>query len=345
MNCEIYVINSAVKHTWTCDLLIIDEIHVVASKLFVEIFKKVKYRGILGLTATLERLDGRETLIKKYCPVVDTIAVEEAMVNHWVSEFVEYLVVLNVDDIETYKGYNRQFTAAFEFFSFNFDLAMKCIGKDGFKFRNALRDKMFPIQSCTKQQRSDGLKAITYNAVSFTRALQNRKAFINNHPKKLEIAREIIEARKDKKIITFSNNVKMAESIGIGNVYTGKDSKKKGRETLEEFATKSTGVLNSVKKADTGFDCPGLSVAINLGIDSSKIRSTQRLGRCIRFSPNKRAEIFTLVINNTVELEWFRKSRNKQDYITIDENGLREVLTGIKPKTYTKPLEEFTFRF
>ena len=64
------------------------------------------------------------------------------------------------------------------------------------------------------------------------RAIQKRKAFINNHPKKLELTRKIIEARPNSKIITFSNNIKMAESIGIGYVYTGKESKKKNRIDL-----------------------------------------------------------------------------------------------------------------
>ena len=58
--------------------------------------------------------------------------------------------------------------------------------------------------------------------------------------------------RPDAKIITFSNNVKMAESIGYGQVYTGKDSKKKGRITLEEFNLCDSGVINSCAKLNEG---------------------------------------------------------------------------------------------
>lgn len=36
---------------------------------------------ILGLTATLERLDGKEIIIKKYAPVCDTITLNEATQN------------------------------------------------------------------------------------------------------------------------------------------------------------------------------------------------------------------------------------------------------------------------
>lgn len=65
----------------TCDLLILDEIHGYASDVMSQIFSRVKYSMILGLTATIERLDGKEVIIKKYAPVCDTITMEEALEN------------------------------------------------------------------------------------------------------------------------------------------------------------------------------------------------------------------------------------------------------------------------
>ena len=139
------------------------------------------------------------------------------------------------------------------------------------------------------------------------RAIQGRKSFINSHPNKLEIARKIISSRPNSKIITFSNSIKMAESIGIGYVYSGKDSKKKGRMTIEEFSSVPYGVLNSSQKANEGLDVPNLSVAIMLGVDSSKIKATQRVGRVCRAEGDwKKAEIFNLIINDTAELAWLR---------------------------------------
>ena len=44
-----------------------------ASETFKTIFECVQYKLILGLTATFERLDGKHELIKKYCPICDTI--------------------------------------------------------------------------------------------------------------------------------------------------------------------------------------------------------------------------------------------------------------------------------
>lgn len=81
MSAEVVVINTVVKHNWNCDILVIDEIHRAAADTFSLVFEKVNYKLILGLTATLERLDGRHTLIEKYCPIIDTISIEEAMQN------------------------------------------------------------------------------------------------------------------------------------------------------------------------------------------------------------------------------------------------------------------------
>ena len=177
------------------------------------------------------------------------------------------------------------------------------------------------------------------------RSIQKRKAFINNHPKKLEIARKIIEARPNSKIITFSNNIKMAESLGIGYVYTGKESKKKNRMTLEEFNNLNSGVLCTSQMANEGLDLPNLSVAIMLGIDSSKIKAIQRVGRVIRKEGDKKSEIFNLIINNTVETSWFAKAHPDGNYITIDEDGLLDVLSGKEPRLYRKKIKDFQFRY
>lgn len=321
----------------------VTEIHRFFADQMRQVFECVQYKLILGLTATIERLDGKHELINKYCPIVDRVTLAECQLNGWVSPFKEYLVLLDVNDIATYKGYNKEFIKYFEFFNFDWTLVMSLLGKNGFINKSKLRDRMCP--NGNEEQRKRIFQQITINSMGFMRALQKRKAFINNHPKKVEVARKIIEARPFSKIITFSNNIKMAEAIGIGYVYTSKDTKKKGRMTIEEFSKLSSGVLNSSQKANEGLDIPGLSVAIMLGIDSSKIKATQRVGRVVRAEEGKQAEIFNLIIADTVENEWLKKSHPEHNYITIDEQGLDAVLRGEEPKPYTKKIKDFTFRY
>lgn len=92
-------------------------------------------------------------------------------------------------------------------------------------------------------------------------------------------------------------------------------------------------------------DIKGLSIGIVLGTNSSQIKATQRIGRICRFEEGKEAIMFYLIINNTVESEWFKKANSNQSYVTIDEQGLEDVLAGKEPKPYKKKIRDFTFRY
>ena len=343
LNCKVLIINTASKQLDQCDLLILDEIHKFAADQFSHVFKTVKYKHILGLTATIERLDGKHELLKKYCPVVDTVTIEVAKANGWVSDFTEYQVIISAEDIDIYREYNKEFVQHFEYFNFDFGLAMSMIGPKGLANRLRYRDELCPNGS--KEDKSKILKEIMYHSMGFTHALQNRKKFIHNHPQKIEVAREIIKHRADKKIITFSANTKMAEAIGVGYVYTGKEGKKKNRITIEEFEKLDKGVINSCKLAIEGFDCPGLSVGIVMGVDSSATKAIQSTGRVVRKEGSKYSEMFTLVMENTVEQEWFKKSHPKGDYVTIDVENLLLMLQGEPWSPYKKKIQNYTYRF
>ena len=344
-NVEVVIINTCVKHHWMCDLLILDEIHRDAAEEFSKVFSQVKYRIILGLTATIERLDGKHFLIEKYCPVVDEISTMECLVNGWISQYKEYQVLIDVDNIDYYKSLHTEWLKHFEFFNYDFGLAMSMCNKEGWKNKLKYRDELY--KGNDENMKKQILQSINYHSAQFIKTMTARKAFIYNHPKKLEIARKIMEARDGSKIITFSNNVNMAEAIEGGqNVYTGKTSKKKGRVMLEDFISGNIKTLHSCKKLDEGFDCPDASVAIILGFDSSETKSTQRRGRVVRKFEDKVAEIFYIVINNSQETKWFKDSHQKTDnYITIDEKGLEQVLRGEVPTVTTQKPRELMFRF
>lgn len=343
-NGEVIILNTAIKHKYKTDILVIDECHRANSSTFREVFNTISYKYVLGLTATFERLDNlHKEVMEKYCPVIDTISTEEALKNGWLSPFKEYQVLLDVDDIDVYKKYNKEFIEHFEFFGFSWNLVSKLLGKNGFIERSKLRDIMCP--KGTSELRKKVFQEITYHSIGFSRALQKRKTFINNHPKKLEVCRKIIEAFPNKKIITFSNTIKMAEAIGIGKVYTGKDSKKKARASLEDFNSQTTGCINSAKKLVEGADLSGLDVAIMLGIDSSETRAIQSRGRVIRYSPNKQALIFNLIIKDTVEEKWLANSHANSPYTTIDEDGLQDILNGKEPAPYRNKIKDYMYRF
>lgn len=315
-NCKIEIINSAIKTTQVVDLLVIDEIHGVPSEHFVKIFEVIKYKLLLGLTGTLERLDGREALIKKYASVCDKVTIEEAEKNGWVSPLKEYVVMIKTDLTE-YNELNKRFNAYFSYFGWDFQTAIRSV-QDVFFRRKWCKENNLNFKEAT---------AMTYD---WMRCLRLRKQFVQSHPKKIEIARKIINARKDKKILTFSATIADAEKIGTGLVLHSKQSKKQNEKILEKFKTQSSSVLNTSKSCDVGVDIPGLECGIILSVDSSKIRKGQRYGRLCRFSPGKKAELFTLIIAGTQEFGWWRNSKTSFNYVIIDENQLDDVLSGKK---------------
>lgn len=341
-NTEVQVMMGASKRNYQCDMLVIDEAHRINSEVIANIFKVVQYKLILGLTATFERLDGRHVILAKYAPVCDTISMEEALLNGWVSKYRDFVVLVEVDDINIYNSYNKEFVNHFEFFQYDYSKAMSMIGTNGIQNRLAYRDELC---KGNESKKTDAFKVINYHATGFIKSIQARKKFVQEHPEKLRIAEEIIKHRPNSKIITFSANVKIAESFSEGYVYTGKQGKKKNRLTLEEFSKLPSGCLHSVKLAEEGMNLPDLSVGIMLGVNSSKTKAVQTLGRVVRLSKDKTAEFFTIVINNTIETEWMKKSRIDDNFTVIDVDNLMKYLKGESWEPYKKKIKDFTFRF
>lgn len=247
-NTTVQVMMGASQRKYECDLLIIDECHRINSEVLSNVFNVVKYKAILGLTATFERLDGRDRILAKYAPVCDEIPIEVAMANGWVSPYKDYVVILNVPDISTYKEYNREFQEHFGFFDYKWEVLNGLVRNNSFEKRKA-----YTSQICKDPAEwKNVFKMVTYHAMGFWRTLKARKAFIANHPEKIRVAQKIIKARNDKKIITFCSSVKVAESFKNGYIFTGKNGKRKNKMTLEEFSKETSGILHTCKLAEEG---------------------------------------------------------------------------------------------
>lgn len=312
-NARVEIINTVVKKEWICDLLIQDECHRYVAPMMAKVFKCVNYKNILCLTGTLERLDGKEELIKQYAPVCDRITIEEAEENGWVAPHREYLVLLDVD-LKQYNAWTREFNQCFAYFDWNFNLAMSCA-------TNKIAARVYAKKLGVPGNQVMGI------GQKWLKTMKLRKDFIYNHPKKLEIAQKILNARRDSKALTFSATIKQAEAIGIGYTVHSKQKKKENAEIIEKFNCEKSGVLNTSKACDEGIDIHGVNLEVILHTDSSKIRKTQRVGRGVRFEEGKISEIFTIVLRGTQEVNWFNNSTTSK-VITINETQLEKVLAG-----------------
>lgn len=342
----VLVINTVCKNEYKYDMLVLDECHQYASDLFGQVFHRVHYKVIMGLTATMERLDGKDTYIKKYCPVLDEIKIPEALANDWLSPYREYKVLVEVENLEEYLTLNQEFYEHFAFFHRDFHTALNCFSD--WKFRAKYVKDNYKVNSFdpdNEDLQKQFNRQVMAHAAGFNRALQARKQFIYKHPKKIELTNLILEHRQDKKCITFSATIDIAEKIEYGMVLHSKQTKKKRACVLDDFLPLKEGVLNTSRALDVGADIPGLSVAVILSNSSSPTQKTQRIGRVIRRAENKKAEVFTLVLRGTVEEGWFDRSNAGREYITISDSELINVLTGgdYIPKKNRESKMTFTF--
>jgi superfamily II DNA or RNA helicase len=341
---EVGIVNSVIKQPREIDFLILDEAHVFGADSFRRVFEIIKYKMILCLTGTIERLDGKQEVIKKYAPICDEVTMDEAIAKGWLAPYIEYMVLLDVDLTE-YKAANKRFLENFAMFNYKFDLAMACFS--GVKRANKIIKPAHEVRyeyakslchlSPSHPQYYQTVKElnsqVTAAAFQWSKAMREKNAFIKNHPKKLEVTRKILEARKDKKAITFSATIKDAEAVGIGYTLHSGKTKKKRALTMEEFNKLDCGVLNTSKALDCGADLEGLSLAVILSGSSSEIQKKQRLGRTVRFKPGKTAEIFNLVLRGTTEEKWAAKASSGLNYNIIDEEQLERILNGEIIKT------------
>jgi superfamily II DNA or RNA helicase len=201
INGNVYCINTVAlgNKEYQCDVLVLDELHLYASKEFRKVFTKIKYRFILGLTATIKRLDGNEVLLEKYCPVIDTITQEQAVKKGWISDFVQINVpvFLTRNEIKEQEKLNIEIQKYMRTFG-SFDVMKSCMGKE-----NA--DKF----ALRKRLESGAVIGMARKGMA---KIRERKTFLDNTEHKVNATVELIEALNLKTIV-FSQNTSFAEEV------------------------------------------------------------------------------------------------------------------------------------
>jgi superfamily II DNA or RNA helicase len=323
INTDVVVINSGVKRKRQCDFLILDEIHNYGSTVFSKIFEVVTFDWILGLTATLQRKDGRDFMIRDIAPVVDSVTLTEALKEGYVSDFKTYNVPLIMSDKyrSEYRKMNDDFNYYFSKFGHDFNTAMHCL-QSNYACENIARKYLV-----NKEQ-------VKIWAVQFNRNLAARKKFLYTYPPKIDAAKQIIDAL-DLKTITFSESIDFANKLTKKTMpwstsYNSKMAKYQRKVALENFEDDKSDVrvINTAKALDEGFDVPGVELAIICSGTASERQNIQRTGRAIRFQEGKTGYIVNLYVKDTQDEKWL-KSRQKNSVNTIALKSVDDLLYQI----------------
>jgi superfamily II DNA or RNA helicase len=335
MNTQVLVINTAVKTNYACDLLILDEIHRYAADVFGLVFDRVSYKAILGLTATIKRADLRHPMLLSHAPIICTVPVREALRENFISPFLVYNLGLemNREELAVYECINSKYNYNFSFFEQNFNRVQQAL-------------KHLSVRIPIAQEFGITESQVLIKAVNYMRAMQERRAFLYSAPAKVSAALEILKAFPLRTIcfaetVDFADemtkSINEAEGAVIAVSYHSGMSVKKRREVMAEFKDPNSAVriISTARALDEGFDIEGIELALITSGTSTERQFTQRVGRSIRFVPDKIALIVNLYIKDTQDERWARQRQ------TSMPNGYW--ITTIEEITYEKPEGKHSF--
>lgn len=295
---KVLVINTASKTRISCDLLIIDEIHTAGAEYWFNVFDVIEYKAILGLTATLERSDGRHNLILEKVPIVDEITLEEALREGYISDYKIYNL-----PVELTKGEQLDYRKTLN----NYMYYERLLGG---KFE-AWNQANTRLQKSNKENYTTDEKR---EALMFLRYVNKRKSILHNAFNKVQVTRDILNLYPDRKSIIFCESIDFAEKIDDvlakqSVIYHSRLTVKQKKEAIARFkdGRTSINVLTSVRALDAGVDISGVNLGICCAGTSKSLQSIQRLGRSIRVNENGTiAYYFNLYVKDTQEEKWLK---------------------------------------
>lgn len=324
---DFYCLKSAYKLDKEVDLLIIDEIHTALAPKYRAVFEMIKYKQILGLTATIPANEEYVELLSKVCPIV------------YKKTIIDVVTILA--DFQVYNlsvPLNRRDRAKYQIFDANFKFAQSAIAKLKPKLGYG-STSIFDFANKYKDIKSDNeleVEAAKYGK-AFWSAMSMRKFVCYNSITKLTKTVEIVNAIPGRRWILFNKTTKQADLLAemLGDkavVYHSKMKDEERERVLAEFnSNKELKYLVAADALNAGLNIPDLDAAISLSGVSTELDNVQRLGRILRFSPEKKAIFINLYSDNTIEKTWVEK-RNKSIESSIWVTSLAQILNHEKSR-------------
>lgn len=318
-------VKSAYKFDKSYDLLIVDEIHASLGKEYRKLYIGIKYRMLLGLTATKPENEDYLKFLLTVCPIVYTKTMDEVLEANAVSEYKMYNleVTFNRKDRGRYQIFDTQFKKAqFELTflrkkhrmlrDFNtFDLANKY---------SKVKDVQATIQFLKSSADYTGDKYKEYEVLiedipslikyskQYWSGMSMRKWVCYESQSKLAVVLELLTKFPDRKWIIFNKSIKYAEQLKAmipdALIYHSKQKEDVRNKILQDFKLDKHKVLIAVDALDAGLDIPEANAAISVAGVSTQLSGTQRLGRVLRLYPGKTALFINLYTKDSQEHKW-----------------------------------------
>ena len=275
-------------------LLIFDECHHLPGDQFqyAALASIAPFR--LGLTATPERSDGKETLLYEICgPLVYQVHIDELEGRTLAPYRVQTIEIeLTTSELEEYQKLRNIF--------------LNFIRRERIRFDepNGWQNFLF------KSSRSiDGREAF--------QAYLAQKKLSQASWTKLQKIWQLLTQHIDDRVILFTQDNEMAYKIGrefLLPVLTHHTKSTEREQLLKKFREGVYPTLVTSKVLNEGVDVPEANVAIVVSGSGSTREHVQRLGRILRARPNKEAILYELVSKGTAELYVNQRRRQHRAY-------------------------------
>ena len=262
------------------DFVILDEIHNYGTKRLLALLQEHKFKYLLGLSATLERMDGNHWKLLKYFDYNKfDYSPREALVDGVINEFNFYNigVTMTEEDYEKYNEMTQKITAV--------------LTKGG-SFNRIMMGK------CTDVTLKPQLLKL----------LIERKQFVLNYPLKFEVLKNVCAQHLTDKILVFneynSQTSKcywhlLEKGMHARVLHSGVD-KKQREEALTDYKNNKFNILLATKILDEGYNLPAIDCAIIQAGNSTARQTIQRMGRVLR-KKDKISSLYQIYVKDTME--------------------------------------------
>ncbi|MDP3274961.1 MAG: DEAD/DEAH box helicase family protein [Deltaproteobacteria bacterium] len=275
-------------------LVVFDEIHHLPSPTYLNAAESMIAPYRLGLTATPDRSDGREHLLDdRVGPVVFTRGIRDLAGSH----LADYDVVT---------------------------LSAKLTEEEAFRYQdNRETYRQFIRDSGIDMSKPDGWSRFIMMS---SRSREGRRAFLAYREQrqaaitpasKLDVLEGLLRQHCNDRAIIFTNDNDTVYRIArdfLLPAITHQTDLKERKEILEAFNKGTYPAVVTSRVLNEGVNVPEASVAIVLSGTGSVREHVQRLGRILRRGENKRAILYEVITENTVEERTSDRRREHDAY-------------------------------
>lgn len=275
-------------------LLVFDEVHHLPAPVYLGAAESCIAPFRLGLTATLEREDGREALLGPTVgPVVYRKEITE-LSGEYLAEYETVCLVVHLrpDEAVRYAEARKTFT------SFVAQHRIPLGGPGGWQtfLRHAARSRA-------------GRAAFL--------AYQESRAIAHGTEGKLEMLAELLSEERGRRTIVFTHDNNTAWRVSrtfLVPCITHQTPVKERRALLDAFEAGELPTLVTSRVLNEGVDLPGAEVAIVLSGTGTVREHVQRLGRILRPGKDKQAVLYEIIAAGTTEENTSARRRNHDAY-------------------------------